>query len=43
LKNLKDQRLRSVLEAAAKQFGWGKVKPAADHGFGLGCESDKVS
>ena len=28
LKNLKDERLRAVLEAAAKQFGWGKAKPA---------------
>ena len=27
LKNLKDERLRAVLEAAAKKFGWGKAKP----------------
>ena len=26
-KNLKDARLRAVLEAAAEQFGWGKSKP----------------
>ena len=26
LKNLKDERLRAVFEAAAKQFGWGKSK-----------------
>ena len=35
LKNLKDERLRAVLEAAAKQFGWGKGRPAAGHGFGI--------
>ncbi len=35
LKNLKDERLRAVLEAAAKAFGWGKSSPAAGHGFGL--------
>ncbi|MGH9800060.1 MAG: xanthine dehydrogenase family protein molybdopterin-binding subunit, partial [Blastocatellia bacterium] len=35
LRNLKDERLRAVLEAAAKAFGWGKAKPAANHGFGI--------
>jgi len=35
LKNLKDDRLRAVLEAAAKTFGWGKSKPAANRGFGI--------
>jgi CO/xanthine dehydrogenase Mo-binding subunit len=35
LKNLKDERLRAVLEAAANTFGWGKLKPAANHGFGI--------
>jgi len=35
LKNLKDDRLRAVLEAAAKAFDWGKSKPAANHGFGI--------
>jgi isoquinoline 1-oxidoreductase len=35
LKNLKDERLRAALEAAAKAFGWGKSKPAANHGFGI--------
>jgi isoquinoline 1-oxidoreductase len=41
LKNLKDERLRAVLEAAARQFGWGKAKPAAGHGFGLACGTEK--
>ncbi|HEU0173571.1 MAG TPA: molybdopterin cofactor-binding domain-containing protein [Blastocatellia bacterium] len=35
LKNLKDDRLRAALEAAAKAFGWGKSKPDANHGFGI--------
>lgn len=43
LKNLKDARLKAVLEAAAKQFGWGKSKPAANHGFGLACGTEKGS
>ncbi len=30
LKNLKDPRLRAVLEAVAEQFGWGKAKSAAE-------------
>jgi nicotinate dehydrogenase subunit B len=41
LKNLKDARLRAVLQAAAKQFGWGKAKPAKNHGFGLACGTEK--
>jgi nicotinate dehydrogenase subunit B len=43
LKNLKDERLQAVLEAAAKQFGWGKSKPADGHGFGLACGTEKRS
>jgi isoquinoline 1-oxidoreductase len=35
LKNLKNERLRAVFEAAAKKFGWGQTKPAG-HGFGMG-------
>jgi len=35
LKNLKNERLRAVFEAAAKKFGWGGAK-AAGHGFGMG-------
>jgi nicotinate dehydrogenase subunit B len=40
LQNLKDPRLRAVLEAAAKSFGWGK-KPAANRGFGIAVGSEK--
>jgi CO/xanthine dehydrogenase Mo-binding subunit len=35
LKNIPDQRLRAVFEAAASRFGWGKQQPAANHGFGI--------
>ena len=41
LKNLKDERLRAVFQAAAKQFGWGNSK-AADHGFGMGGGYEKL-
>lgn len=34
LKNLKDERLRAVFEAAAKAFGWDGKKDAG-HGFGI--------
>jgi CO/xanthine dehydrogenase Mo-binding subunit len=43
LKNLKEPRMRAVLEAAAKKFGWGKEKPAAGHGFGLAVGTEKGS
>jgi isoquinoline 1-oxidoreductase len=43
LKNIKDERLRDVLQAAAKGFGWGKTKPAKDHGYGLSCGFEKGS
>ncbi len=41
LKNTRDERLRAVLTAAANKFGWGKSKPAANHGFGLACGFEK--
>jgi isoquinoline 1-oxidoreductase len=43
LKNLSDPRLRTVLQAAADAFGWGKEKPAADHGFGIAVGTEKNS
>jgi isoquinoline 1-oxidoreductase len=44
LKNLKDERLRAVLEAAAIKFGWGpQNKPSPQRGFGLACGSEKGS
>jgi isoquinoline 1-oxidoreductase len=41
LKNLRNERLRAVLQAAAEKFGWGKGKPTADRGFGLACGMEK--
>jgi isoquinoline 1-oxidoreductase len=43
LKNLKNVRMREVLEAAAKKFGWGTAKPAAGHGFGIALGAEKNS
>ena len=43
MKNLKDQRMRDVLQAAAKAFGWGKTKPQKDRGVGLCCGFEKGS
>lgn len=41
LKNLKNERLRAVFEAAAKQFGWGKSK-SPGQGFGMGGGYEKL-
>jgi len=41
LKNLKNERLRAVFEAAAKQFGWGKSK-GPGQGFGMGGGYEKL-
>ncbi len=40
LKNTKDERMRAVLQATARTFGWEKV-PALDHGFGISCGFEK--
>lgn len=40
LKNLKDDRLRAVLTAAAERFGWGK-KPPAGRGVGIAGGTEK--
>ncbi len=39
LKNIKDERMRTVLEAAAKGFGWGQTKPG--RGVGIACGFEK--
>jgi isoquinoline 1-oxidoreductase len=36
LKNLKNERLRTGFETAAKKFGWGQAKTSAGQGFGMG-------
>jgi nicotinate dehydrogenase subunit B len=43
LKNLKNSRLRAVLEAATETFGWRKAKPADGHGIGLAVGTEKGS
>ena len=43
LRNLKDDRLRAVLEAAAKSFGWQGKKAEDPHGFGIACGTEKNS
>jgi isoquinoline 1-oxidoreductase len=40
LKNLKDIRMRRVLEAAAKKFGWSPSKSPSGRGFGVACGID---
>ena len=41
LKNLDDARLRAVLEAAAKAFGWNTASKPAGHGYGIATGFDK--
>src|SRR5436190_1042802 len=41
LKNINDDRLRDVLQATARAFGWGKSKPPKNHGFGIACGFEK--
>ncbi len=41
LRNLGDERLRAVLTAAAERFGWGRATPAAGHGYGIACGTEK--
>ncbi|MCW3052914.1 MAG: aldehyde oxidase and xanthine dehydrogenase, molybdopterin binding [Chthonomonadales bacterium] len=43
LKNLQDARLKAVLEAAAKRFGWEKRKAIPGRGYGLACGTEKGS
>jgi len=42
LKNLKNERLRAVFEAAAKRFGWEKPKSEPEQGFGMGGGYEKL-
>jgi CO/xanthine dehydrogenase Mo-binding subunit len=43
LKNLRNPRMRAVLEAATSRFGWAKNRPAHGRGFGLACGTEKGS
>jgi len=42
LKNIKDERLRAVFEAAAKKFGWEKSKSSSSVGCGMGGGYEKL-
>jgi isoquinoline 1-oxidoreductase len=42
LRNLKNERLRAVFQAAAKRFGWGASKPTPGQGFGMGGGYEKL-
>jgi isoquinoline 1-oxidoreductase len=43
MKNLSDARMRAVLEAAAKAFGWTRKKSQDGQGFGVACGNEKGS
>jgi len=40
LKNLKDERMRRVLQAAAEKFGWSPGKSPSKRGYGVACGTD---
>ena len=40
LKNLKDERMRRVLQAAAEKFGWKPAKAPSGRGYGVACGTD---
>jgi nicotinate dehydrogenase subunit B len=42
-RNLSDERLHAVLEAATQRFGWSGRSKTPEHGFGLGCGTEKGS
>jgi isoquinoline 1-oxidoreductase len=42
MKNLKNERLRAVFQAAADKFGWGKHKAGPGQGFGMGGGYEKL-
>jgi len=43
MKNLSDARMRAVLEAVAKSFGWPRKKTQEGQGFGVACGNEKGS
>jgi isoquinoline 1-oxidoreductase len=42
MKNLQNQRLRAVFQAAADKFGWGRRKAEPGQGFGMGGGYEKL-
>jgi isoquinoline 1-oxidoreductase len=43
LKNLSQERMKGVLEAAATKFGWSTNKVLANRGYGIACGDEKGS
>ena len=43
LKNIKDARLKAVLEAVANSFGWDRRKKTEGRGYGIACGFEKGS
>jgi nicotinate dehydrogenase subunit B len=43
MKNLSNPRMRAVLTAAAKSFGWPRMKTQEGQGFGVACGDEKGS
>lgn len=43
LRNLSDSRIRAVIEAATKSFGWPRKRTREGQGFGLACGHEKGS
>lgn len=43
LKNLGEPRMKAVLEAAAKKFGWTGKSDKPNHGVGIACGTEKAS
>jgi nicotinate dehydrogenase subunit B len=43
LRNLSDSRIRALLEAATKSFGWPRKRTQEGQGFGLACGHEKGS
>jgi len=41
MKNLKDERMKAVLTAAANAFGWGKTRSAPNRGYGIAAGFEK--
>lgn len=41
LKNIKDERLRAVLQAAVERFNWNRKPASPAHGFGVACGFEK--
>jgi nicotinate dehydrogenase subunit B len=43
LKNLVEPRMKDVVEAAAKKFGWSSKTLSPNHGVGIACGTEKAS